>query len=443
MVKLIFILITLFFVWIALRNKENNRLIAYLLVILFLPNSIILLEKPFIVPTRLLTMVIAFMCLIQEPWREWKRFPLKIAFVATFFCLLMVGIFDERLSFVSKFARPAGYFLHAMFICYLSFLCLKKEEDWKAVSRALFFSSIVLCVYGLFNYLVQFNHYNDVISSYTDSVDVANRFQGSSLRPRISSFTSNAIYYGFLTGMIAIVFFCDYTKPKDKILSLKSFVFISFLLLVNLYLSNSRTPYFVFLAGVVVYLTFSSDMKGLKRNYALFFVVFLIGLTIPAVQDMLFQLTDIFSRHPQIGGSSLEMRMEQLEGAIRFFGYNIFTGNGIGYIREDIGFSLDSDIYSMDDMLGFESYAFEVLIEQGIVGVVANLVFFSSIFFWLFKQMKYSMEIKQVAALGIAVTANFLLFSLATATLGAWSISMLFLGVCIKRIVLMKENLQD
>jgi hypothetical protein len=441
MIKLIFVLITLFFAWKFIRSEGVDRLKYYLIVILFLPFSIILLEKPTITPPELLAITLAFMCIIQEPLQEWKRFPLKIAFIITFFCLLLVGIFDERLSFVPKFIRPTRYFLNTMFICYLSFLCLKKEEDWKQISKALFFSSIILCIYGLFNYLVQFNHYNDLIAGFTGEVDVANRFQTSSGRSRISSFTSNAIYYGFLTGIILIVFLCDYTKPKDKILSLKSFILIAFLLLVNLYLSNSRTPYFVFLAGIIIYLTFSVDKKGLKRNYTAFFLIFLIGLTIPAVQDMLFQITDIFSKHQQVGGSSLEMRIEQLEGALRFFDYNIFTGNGFAYIIEEIGYALDGDLYDLDEMWGFESYAFEVLIEQGIAGIVANLVFFSSIAYWLFRQMKYSGEIKQIAAFGITITAGFLLFSCATGTLGAWPISMLFLGVCMKRIVLMKEKL--
>jgi hypothetical protein len=368
---------------------------------------------------------------------------LKTAFIIAFFCLLLVGIFDDRLSFASKFLRPARYFLNTMVICYLSFSCLKEEEDWRKISKAIFISSIILCVYGLFNYLVQFNHYNDLISGFTGEVDVANRFQVSSGRPRISSFTSNAIYYGFLTGIIMIVFLCDYTKAENKILSLRSFLLISLLLLINLYMSNSRTPYFVFLAGIIVYLTFSASKKELKRNYAIFLIIFLFGLTIPSVQDMLFQITDIFSKHPQIRGSSLEMRMEQLEGALRFFDYNIFTGNGIGYIREGIGYTLDTDMYERDEMWGFESYALELLIEQGIAGILASLIFFSFILYWLLRQLRYSGEIKQIAALGIVIAVSFLLFSFATGTLGAWPVSMLFLGICIKRIVLMKENMAE
>ncbi len=90
-------------------------------------------------------------------------------------------------------------------------------------------------------------------------------------------------------------------------------------------------------------------------------------------------------------------------------------------------------------MWGFESYVFELLIEQGIVGILGSLVFFTSIVYWLFKQRKYSVEIRQISALGITIVVSFLAFSIATGALTSWYISMFLLGICMKKIVLMKE----
>lgn len=441
MIKLIFIIVTLFLAWKIIRSNNVNRLVYYLIVILFLGAGIILTKTPLVLtPLYFLTWTLTFVCIIKEPVSEWERFPLKKTIIFTFICLLLVGLFDSRLVLYLKIYRPAAYFVYSFFICYLSFLCFKDEEDWKKISKVLFFSTIIVCIYGYFNYLVNFNHYNDIICNFTGEVDVANRFQLASERPRISSFTSNAIYYGFLVGLIFVICLYNYIKKPEKLITKRYFIVIAFLLLVNLYLSNSRTPYMTFLIGVVCLFLLSTDLKGKIKYIIIIFIAGLVVVNVSSTKDRLDQLVDIFSSEQEVTGSSIEMRMEQLSGALEFFDHNIYTGNGFFYIIETIGFNLDEDLNKADkDLWGFESYIYELLIEQGIVGILGSLVFFVSVIYWLFHQRKYSLEIRQVAALGIAIVISFLTFSIATATLDSWYISMFFLGICLKRIVLMKE----
>jgi hypothetical protein len=172
----------------------------------------------------------------------------------------------------------------------------------------------------------------------------------------------------------------------------------------------------------------------------MFTIILLVGLNISYINERLFQIVDIFSSNQQLRGSSIEMRMGQLKGSLAFFGQNIFTGNGFFYIADTIGFHADSDLNKADeDMWGFESYIFELLIEQGIAGIIASVVFFGTVLYWLYRQRKYSIEMKQAASLGIAITTCFLFFSFSTGTLGAWYISMFLLGVTMKRVLLMKH----
>lgn len=428
-------------IWKTTRGDNVDRLVYYLIAILFFGAAIVLVRKPLTLTIPyILTWILAFVCIIKEPTSEWKRFPLKKTLIFTFTCLLLVGFFDGRLPLYLKIYRPIAYFVYSFFICYLSFLCFKDEEDWKKISKVLFFSMIVMCIYGFFNHLVSFNHYNDLICSFTKEIDVANRFQLSSVRPRVSSFTSNAIYYGFLVALVFIVFLYNYIKKPEKLISTKYFIPIAFLLLISLYLANSRTPYMIFLVGIVCLLLLSTNLKGKFKYIIIIFMAGLVAVNFSASKDRLEQLADIFSSDQQVGGSSIEMRMDQLSGALEFFDHNIYIGNGFYYIFETIGFSIDSDINEAnEDLWGFESYIFELLIEQGIVGILGSLVFFVSVVYWLFRQRKYSVEIMQVAALGIAVVISFLCFSIATATLESWYISMFFLGICMKRIEIMKE----
>ena len=165
-------------------------------------------------------------------------------------------------------------------------------------------------------------------------------------------------------------------------------------------------------------------------------------MTIPIVKKSVGTVTDIFATEQEVEGSSIEMRLMQLEAAISIFDLNIYTGNGFGYIFDGLGFSSDSELSESDkDFMGFESYIYEIVIEQGLAGIAANIIFFTSLFYWFFKQRKFSMETRQISTIGIVVTGAFLLFSISTGTLGSWLISMFFIGIFIKRIILAKEKI--
>ena len=142
MIKLIFVIITLFLVWKTIRGNGIDRLVYYLITILFFGTAIILTESPLrLTPPYVLSWILAFTCIIKEPVSEWKRFPLKKTIIFTFVCLLLVGFFDSRISIFLKLYRPVAYFVYSFFICYLSFLCFKDEEDWKVISKVLFIST--------------------------------------------------------------------------------------------------------------------------------------------------------------------------------------------------------------------------------------------------------------------------------------------------------------
>ena len=443
MVQIIFILITLFVSYKIIKSDDSERLYWYLGGILFLNTEIVIVYSPYLSSIRVLTIVMAITCLFKDSKQEWKDFPLIIPLICTFILLLMVGILDARLSFMTKIIRPVNYFLYTMFIVYISFLSFKDEKHWIQLTKVLYILTLFVCLYGLFNHFIRFNPYNAIIMDYTGARDISNAFQESTSRARISSFTNNPIFYGYLVSVLLFVLIYNHLSGIYKITIKEKFTVILFiLLLVNLYLSNSRTPYAVFVAGTAAIVFLFFDNKKRWKAIVVFLCIAAVLMTIPVVRKSVETVTDIFASEQEIEGSSIEMRMMQLEAAIAVFDLNIYTGNGYDYIWEGLGFNSDTELSEADkDFQGFESYIFVILIEQGLVGIVANIIFFGSLFFWFFRQRKFSTATRQISTLGIVIIGAFLFFSIATGALYSWFISMFFIGISMKRIMLEKENI--
>ena len=89
-------------------------------------------------------------------------------------------------------------------------------------------------------------------------------------------------------------------------------------------------------------------------------------------------------------------------------------------------------------MHGFESIIYQLMIEQGIIGLITKLLLFISLIVFFLKKIKTD---KNLSGLGLAIVTLFLTFSIGTGPLDAWPMSMLLLGAIIKTIVVKGRDL--
>jgi len=137
----------------------------------------------------------------------------------------------------------------------------------------------------------------------------------------------------------------------------------------------------------------------------------------------------------QVKGSSLEGRLVQLLGAFHLFSNSPIVGNGYDYIGKGLGFYKQKISKQNRKMGGYESVVFKLLIERGLIGIVAYLAFYGSVFYYLIKNRKYDITL---TALGISLLSIYLFFSIATGELLSVPITLFFTGIIIRQIEIKK-----
>ena len=137
-----------------------------------------------------------------------------------------------------------------------------------------------------------------------------------------------------------------------------------------------------------------------------------------------------------VAGSSLEMRDNQTYYAMLLVAENPWLGHGLDYIQEGLGFGTDNYVGD-SNMLGYESYAYILLIERGFVGFYLELFIWFAILIFAFKNRKVD---KESASLIIALIFGFAFFAMSTGTLDT-NIPILFMtGISLSKLAQSKQQ---
>jgi hypothetical protein len=450
MEKIFFSIVALIFTIQLIRRPGVKKLPWFFAGILFFPAGIIIIDTPSMPFPRLMIYVLLIVTIVKEKQflPLFKIFPLKVPLIILFVLLLFVGLFDSRLDYFLKFYRPVTYFLENFFIVFLTFLYIKDVKDGLYIYNYLIMIFFFFTLYGISNYFTRQNEYNALISNVYDTVDFSNNNMIAGLaRFRVSSFAFHAIFYGLLLNLIILlemfVFTSTEIKPKKKKII---YVIIAFLLIVNLFLVNSRTPLFSLVAGAIIYILFAVKFT---KKVAMTVAIILGGIITVAILPKSQQIIDksvymILGRSTQQkeDGSSIQMRQQQLDASINVFNRSPIFGNGFEYINENLGYKNErSQRSSANAFAGFESYSFKLLIEQGLCGIIGNIIFFLTAIIWLIKKyFKVSLFGRKAVVFTGAIITSFLIFILGTGDLGSFLFFMALLGVNLKLIVISDDK---
>jgi O-antigen ligase len=169
----------------------------------------------------------------------------------------------------------------------------------------------------------------------------------------------------------------------------------------------------------------------LNRNviYGMIAVMLLILSynTVPAVEEKVNQMTDVFVKDSETEGSSIQLRMSQyMYVAIHVEGHE-WLGLGKGYWE----YMHTKDPESIRDLYGVESIILQTLLERGIVGLLLWAAFYTVIFLYFWRNR---IRRKKLTGLGVSILSLYLVFSIGTGELGAVYPTMLLLGFVIKAI---------
>ena len=182
---------------------------------------------------------------------------------------------------------------------------------------------------------------------------------------KISSVFSHPTYYGLYLSLVLIYLLVNKYKIRKSF-----FYLILTIVILNILFCGVRTSIIAAAIGLVFFLYKVRQLKMLLGVLIVLLGVYLVLINVQGMSQYIGSLTDIKSQQSQIGGSSIEMRLEQLQGAYQEVQNCKLIGKG---------FNWDSD-YTVSNgphptIKGFESVIFSVLCNNGLLGIAIWLLF--------------------------------------------------------------------
>ena len=353
-----------------------------------------------------------------------------------FFSLFALTFFAQFVPLQYQHKELIQFFITELFPCLLIPLVIRNKKDYKTIFFIIAFASLFNVCYGLLTYIINANPILDVFASNIDLEELDPDFALSEegrygLTRKAIGIYSDKIFMALVSLLIYIYFYGkEFVNKRLRI----SLLLIS---AVTCFFTTQRTSLFC----LVIFLAIVIDKRTLKlyiKKYFLFLCVcFVILLTAPqfkVLRDFAYSAFYIFDDKKQeqvdIGGSSVSVRVAQLESVVELVGSDILPGFGYGFASYREGTSIN-----VKEMYGLESYALKIVANSGLLGFLFWLCFF-------YKLVRSSISIHgKNKKYIIAFNISYLLAILMTDTSGSFYLFFVFLELnCVGTLLWNKKD---
>ena len=318
--------------------------------------------------------------------------------------------------------------LFQYFALVYAFWAVKDEKSLKTILRISIYCLIMLTVFGAINYITKSADFVNAVTEGRTSMygDVAlGDFYTESSRFRVQSMFQYAFDYGYICAAILLLHLHGWYRHLE---SKRDFMIAIACCIFGILTCECRIVWVSVLLSIACYYMWSFKL-GRIVMFGIFTVILMIISynTIPAVEEDVNKVTDIFAEKNEIEGSSIEMRMAQYAYVLIYTEGNEWLGLGKGYWFYSYTVGPDS----IRDLLGIESVILQKLLEQGIIGLVLWATFYTIIFLYFWRNR---IRRKALTGLGASVLTLYLVFSIGTGELSSVYPTMLLLGMTMKMI---------
>ena len=319
--------------------------------------------------------------------------------------------------------------LFKYFAIVYAFWAVKNEKSLKPILQVSLYCLIVLTFFGVLNYISKSAMFVNALtegrtSNILDDVALGDVFIEDD-RFRVQSMFNSPFDYGYICAAILLLHLHGwYQRLKSKTEFIIAIACCSFGILT----CGCRI---VWVSAIFSFICYSMWVFKLNRNviYGMIAVMLLILSynTVPAVEEKVNQMTDVFVKDSETEGSSIQLRMSQyMYVAIHAEGHE-WLGLGKGYWE----YMHTKDPESVRGLYGVESVILQTLLERGIIGLVLWAAFYTVIFLYFWRNR---IRRKKLTGLGVSILSLYLVFSIGTGELGSVYPTMLLLGFVIKAI---------
>ena len=375
---------------------------------------------------------------ILSEWKLWPQHFRKLQRTPCLWILLLIVSVSALLAaLTSPYTGIAETvkteLLFKYFALAYAFMAVKNERSLKPILRMSIYCLIALTFFGILNYIDKsadlVNEMTKGEINWTYDVEFGN-FYSERARFRVQSMFKSPFDYGYICAAILMLHLHAW---HQKLESKKDFIIAIVCCTFGILTCGCRTVWVGSLFSIMCYYMWNFQ---LSRNAILGIVgviaIFLSYNFIPAVENKVNTLTDIFKEDSESGGSSIAMRTAQLANTLYYVdGYELF-GRGKGYFTSEI-WNPDVDKWQREEtgLNGLESVIFNYILERGYFGLTLWAAFYAIIFLYFRKNKQ---ENKMLTGLGVSILALYLVFSIGTGELGSVYPTLLLLGMTMKMI---------
>ena len=315
----------------------------------------------------------------------------KFPFIVVFFILLLSFFLS------TYFAEDKHYMTMLLVACEATIcpvvfwvvLMENKERTVKYAMRVSIIYASFICFYSLYESALQVNPFVDYMKSigtYSYNYDLQIRF---GLKRCYTFFPMH-----ITNGAVSIILFSILLYAKIKKIIQGRYVDIIIVLLgFNAFATGARSVIISFLIASLFFV--NKKFITMKHIFVLYIIAIIIFV---GLWDYIKNIMDAFIHTDSVAGSNSDMREVQLELALFFLNQSFWLGNGMGFTYYVIT--------NYKEMMGAESLWFPVMMEQGVLGVIAYILFFIFIIIYGFKE-----EMKNLAFFSIGFLVLFTMTS--------------------------------
>jgi O-antigen ligase len=310
-----------------------------------------------------------------------------------------------------------------------AFWAIKDDNSFKPILRISLYCMIVLTFFGVINYIDENAMFVNALtegktSTVHEGVALGDVYTESD-RFRVQSMFKSCFDYGYICAAILILHLHGRHRHLE---SNRAFVIALICCSFGIITCGCRT---VWVSAIMSIACYSMWVFHLNRNVLLGMMAMILMIlsyyTVPAVEEKVNSVTDVFVEDSETGGSSIALRMSQYMYVLYYTEGNEWLGLGKGYWA----YSYAEDPYSVAGLFGVESVILNYLLEQGIAGLALWAIFYIGIFRYFWKNRR---KRKALTGLGASLLTLYLFFSIGTGELGSVYPTMLLLGFVIKAI---------
>jgi len=323
---------------------------------------------------------------------------------------------------------------------YVIWISLKNKQEVFQLLNYIYILFFFITVYGIFTWVFSTNPFIDFFSDTSRELIFVYDSEVRSGSNRIQSVFSHPIAFGGILSIIGTFVLNSIINYKTK---LKLFLYCFWgIIVLNLILTNSRTPILAFIFSILIYfigLIFSREKsKSIIILLSFIILLFFLSPIISKYSNTLYSAIYFYddSYSTEVGGSTFSGRLIQIAIALEMFIKEPLFGYGLTHIRELI---LSRKSFGL---LGAESFLIKMLINLGVIGSIGYIILFTKIImefknFFDLKDKYYN----SVLLVFLAIIPGYLFFIFATGDLDTFPYFFIFIGIGIRlKYIILNEN---